>query len=139
MAKLPGVTDYILERKKFDEVCVQHKEISNLSWIPGGTPVPNPLELLTQSGFQQLLNEGLAHFDCIVIDTVPLLPVSDALYLVDKVQTVVLVVQGGKTPRKAVQRSRQLLNKANARIEGIVLNLLPRRLFKGYYYYPTHK
>jgi len=136
---LPGVTDYLLGRKKFDELCQQHKDISKLFWIPGGSSVPNPLELLTQSDFQQLLNEGLAHFDRIVIDTVPLLPVSDALHLVNKVQTVVLVVQGCKTPRRAVQRSVQLLNNANAHIGGIVLNLLPKRLFRGRYYYCGHQ
>jgi capsular exopolysaccharide synthesis family protein len=136
---LPGVTDYFLDRKKFDEVCVQHKEISNLFWIPGGSAVPNPLELLTQSDFQQLLNKGLAQFDRIVIDTVPLLPVSDALLLVARVQTVVLVVHCFKTPRKAVQRSVQLLHDANASQGGIVLNLLPNHLFKGHYYYSDYQ
>ena len=127
---LPGVTDYFLGRKKFDELCLQHKDLAKLFWIPGGSSVPNPLELLTQSDFQQLLNEGLAHFDRIVIDTMPLLPVSDALLLAAKVQTVVLVVQGCKTPRKVVQRSVQLLNNANAPVGGIVLNLLPNRLLQ---------
>jgi capsular exopolysaccharide synthesis family protein len=131
---LPGVTDYFLGRRKFEELCLQHKDLAKLFWIPGGSSVPNPLELLTQSDFQQLLNEGLAHFDRIVIDTVPLLPVSDALLLVAKVQTVVLVVQGCKTPRKVVQHSVQLLNNANAPVGGIVLNLLPNRFFKGHYY-----
>ena len=132
---LPGVTDYFLGRRKFDELCLQHQDLAKLFWIPGGSSVLNPLDLLMQSDFQQFLNEGLAHFDRIVIDTVPLLPVSDALPLAAKVQTVMLVVQGCKTPRIAVQRSVQLLNKANAPIGGIVLNLLPNRLFRGHYYH----
>ena len=135
LTPLPGVTDYFLGSKKFVEYCQRHKDVPNLSWIPAGSFVPNPLELLTQSDFQQLLDEGLAHFDRIIIDTVPLLPVSDALHLVDKVQTVVLVVQGSKTPRKAVRRSLKLLNKANGPIGGIILNLLPKRLLDGHYYY----
>jgi capsular exopolysaccharide synthesis family protein len=138
-ASLCGVTDYFLERKTFDEVCVQHKEISNLSWIPRGTPVPNSLELLTQSDFERLLNEGLARFDRIVIDTVPLLPVSDALLLAARVQTVVLVVRCAKTPRKAVQRGLQLLSEANAPSAAIVLNRLPRHLLKSHYYYSNYK
>jgi capsular exopolysaccharide synthesis family protein len=136
---LPGVTDYFLGRKKFDELYLPHKEISKLFWIPGGSSAPNPLELLTQSDFQQFLNEGLAHFDRIVIDTSPLLSVSDGLILAAKAQTVVLVVRGCKTPRKAVQRSVQLLNKANIVIDGIVLNLLPSRLFKSQYYYSNYQ
>jgi capsular exopolysaccharide synthesis family protein len=136
--KLPGVTDYLLGRSKFNELFLQHKDIAKLSWMPSGSSVPNPSELLMQADFQELLNEGLSHFDRIVFDTAPLLPVSDTLLLVAKVQTVVLVVQGCKTSRKAVEHSVQLLNKANAPIAGIVLNLLPNRRFSGYYYSYYH-
>jgi receptor protein-tyrosine kinase/non-specific protein-tyrosine kinase len=51
------------------------------------------------------------------------------------VQTVVLVVQGCKTSRKAVERAVLLLQKASAPLGGIVLNLLPNRRFTGGYYY----
>ena len=135
---LPGVTDYFLERAKFNELCVQHKEIAKFSWIPSGSSVPNPSELLMQADFQRLLNEGMANFDRIVFDTAPLLPVSDTLLLVSKVQTVVLVVQCCKTSRKAVERSVQLLTNANAPLGGIVLNLLPNRRLSGYYYSYYH-
>lgn len=135
---LPGVTDYFLGRAKFNDVCVPHQEFPKFFWVPSGRSVPNPSELLMQSDFQQLLNEGLADFDRIVFDTAPLLPVSDTLLLVTKVQTVVLVVQSCKTSRKAVEHSVQLLNKANAPIGGIVLNLLPNRRFSGYYYSYYH-
>jgi capsular exopolysaccharide synthesis family protein len=132
---LPGVTNYLLGRTKFDEVIRQHEDISKLFWIPSGSAVPNASELLAQADFKQLLSEGLAQFDRIVIDTAPLLPVSDTLLLASKVQTVVLVVQGCKTSRKAVERSVQFLKRANASIAGIVLNLLPNRRFSGGYYY----
>jgi polysaccharide biosynthesis transport protein len=135
---LPGVTDYFLGRKEFNELCLQHKDVPNLSWIPAGSPVPNPSELLAQSDFQQLLNKGLAHYDRIVIDTAPLLPVSDTLLLASKVQTVVVVVRSGQTSRKAVQRGVQLLNRASASIGGVVLNLLPNRRSNGYYYSYYH-
>jgi capsular exopolysaccharide synthesis family protein len=132
---MPGVTDYFLGRKKLDEICQQHKDISNFSWITAGTMVPNPSELLSQSDFQQFLNDGLAHYDRIVIDTAPLLPVKDTLLLAGKVQTVVLVVQGCKTSRKIAERSVQLLKTANAPLGGVVLNLLPKRSLNSYYYY----
>jgi Mrp family chromosome partitioning ATPase len=64
--------------------------------------------------------------------------VSDTLLLANKVQTVVLVVQSCKTSRKAVERSLQLLNKANAPIGGVVLNILPNRPFNNYYYSYYH-
>ncbi len=135
---LPGVTDYFLGRKKLDELVQQRKEIPKLFWMSAGSTVPNPAELLTQSDFPQFLKEALAQFDRIVVDTAPLLPVSDTLLLADKVQTVVLVVQSCKTSRKAAARSIQLLRNANAPIAGLILNMLPNRLINGYYYSYYH-
>ncbi len=137
-AHLSGITDYFLGRKSFDEICIEHKGVPHLSWMPVGTLVPNPSELLTQSDFRRFLQECLTRFDRIVIDTAPVLPVSDTLLLADKVQTVVLVVQGNKTSCKAVERGLQLLKGAGAPISGIVLNLLPHRRFGGYYYSYYH-
>jgi capsular exopolysaccharide synthesis family protein len=131
---LPGVTDYFLGHKKLSELWQQHPDLPGLCWVPAGSVVPNPAELLTQSDFPLLLKEGLARFDRVIIDTAPLLPVSDTLLLADKVQTVVLVVKSCKTSRKVVARSIQLLKNANAPIAGLVLNLLPNRLMNGYYY-----
>ncbi len=132
--RLPGVSDYFLGRNKFEELWQPNKEIPKLCWIPAGTAVPNPAELITQSDFAQLIKEGLANYDRVIIDTAPLLPVSDTLLLADKVQTVVLVVQSCKTSRKAVARSIQLLKNATAPLGGLVLNRLPNRLINGYYY-----
>ncbi len=133
-SRLPGMTDYFLGRKKFEEVWQQNKKTAKLCWIPAGSSVPNPAELLMQADFAHFLKEALAHFDRVIIDTAPILPVSDTLLLADKVQTVVLVVQSCKTSRKAVARSIQLLKNANAPIAGLILNLLPNRLMNGYYY-----
>jgi capsular exopolysaccharide synthesis family protein len=134
--QLPGVTDYYLERKKFGELVLPHEKIANLYWMPSGASAPNPSALLTQADFRQLLVEALTQFDRVVVDTAPLLPVSDTLLLADKAQTVVLVVQGYKTSRKAVERCVQMLNKLGAPIGGVVLNLMPNRRFSdGYYYY----
>jgi capsular exopolysaccharide synthesis family protein len=132
---LPGVTDYLLGRKKLDEVCIQHGEIAKFSWLPSGTSVPNPSELLSQVDFAQLLKDCLANYDRIIIDTAPVLPVSDTLLLADKVQTVMLVVHGYKTSRKGVERAVQLLKRASAPLSGVVLNLLPHRRLGGAYYY----
>jgi capsular exopolysaccharide synthesis family protein len=133
-SRLPGVSDYFLGRKKLEEVVQQNPNLPKLSWIPAGSTVPNPAELLTQSDFAQLLKEALTHFDRVVVDTAPILPVSDTLLLADKVQTVVLVVQSCKTSRKAVSRSLQLLKNANAPTAGLILNMLPNRILNGYYY-----
>jgi len=134
---LPGVTDYFLGKKKFLEICQDHK-VPNFVWVAAGSAVPNPSELLAQSDFLQLLNEALAQFDRVVIDTAPLLPVSDTLLLADKVQTVVVVVRSRKTPRKAVQYAIRMLTKARVPVGGVVLNFVPVRRSSGYYYSYHH-
>src|ERR1019366_7777453 len=119
----------MLGREKFDELCQPHPDVPKLFWMAAGSSVPNPSELLMSADFQKLLSEGLAHYDRIVIDTAPILPVSD---------TLLLVVQACKTSRKAVERSVQLLKNASASTGGVVLNLLPKRRLSGYCYSYHH-
>jgi capsular exopolysaccharide synthesis family protein len=132
--QLMGVSDYFVTKMDFDFLCVPCKDIPNLHWMPTGTPIPDPSELLAQIDFQKLLDEALLHFDRIIIDTAPLLPVSDTLLFVHKADAVGLIVQWSKTSRLAVQRSMRLLFQAGALVDGLVLNLLPNRILNNYYY-----
>jgi Mrp family chromosome partitioning ATPase len=74
-------------------------------------------------------------FDRIVIDSAPILAVSDTLLMVPHVQTTCIVLRAAKTPRNAVNRALTLLGATNVRPAGLVLNRLPRRRGAGYYYY----
>ena len=74
-------------------------------------------------------------FDRIVIDSAPVLAVSDTLLMVPFVQTTCMVVRAAKTPRNAVNRALTLLSATGVRPAGLVLNRLPRRRGAGYYYY----
>jgi polysaccharide biosynthesis transport protein len=130
----PGVTDYFLGTKSFNELYQPHPDIPKLFWMSSGKLAPNPTEILMQIKFQQLLNEAMLQFDCIVIDTAPILPVSDTLLLATKVQTIILVVEACKTPRMSVERSVQSLKNVKAPISGVLLNLLPTRRLIDYYY-----
>jgi ATPases involved in chromosome partitioning len=86
-----------------------------------------------------LLSEAARLFDRVVIDSAPVLAVSDTLLMTPLVQTVCVVVYAGKTPRNAVQRALGMLTAAGGRPAGVILNRLPRRSGSGYYYYyATH-
>src|SRR6185295_16303404 len=76
--KLPGVTDFLIGQKKFSEI-VQSTQIENFAFIPAGTTAPNPAELFAQGGFSKLIDEALAHFDRVVVDSAPIHAVSDTL------------------------------------------------------------
>lgn len=103
--------------------------------LAGGQRAPNPAELLSDNCFKGLTSEAHAYFDRIVIDSAPILAVSDTLLMVPHVQTTCIVVRAAKTPRNAINRALTLLGATNVRPAGVVLNRLPRRRGAGYYYY----
>jgi capsular exopolysaccharide synthesis family protein len=106
-----------------------------LSILAGGRRAPNPAELLSGNSFKELLAEAAEHYDRVVIDSAPILAVSDTLLMVPYVQTSCMVVRANRTPRNAVSRAFSLLAATGTRPAGIILNRLPRRRGAGYYYY----
>jgi polysaccharide biosynthesis transport protein len=106
-----------------------------LSVLAGGRRAPNPAEILAGPFFGQLVAEAARLFDRVVIDSAPILAVSDTLLMMPHVQTVCIVLRAGKTPRPAVRRAIALLTSAGIRPAGLVLNRLRRSGGVGYYYY----
>lgn len=106
-----------------------------LSVLAGGRRAPNPAEILAGPFFGQLVAEAARLFDRVVIDSAPILAVSDTLLMMPHVQTVCIVLRAGKTPRPAVRRAISLLTSAGIRPAGLVLNRLRRSGGLGYYYY----
>jgi polysaccharide biosynthesis transport protein len=103
--------------------------------LGGGRRAPNPAEILAGPFFGQLVAKAATLFDRVVIDSAPILAVSDTLLMMPYVQTVCIVVRAGKTPRAAVRRAITLLAKSGIRPAGLVLNRLRRGRGVGYYYY----
>jgi succinoglycan biosynthesis transport protein ExoP len=106
-----------------------------LSVLAGGRRAPNPAEILAGTSFGQLVSEAARLFDRVVIDSAPVLAVSDTLLMTPYVQTVCIVLQAGKTPRQVVRRAISLLANSGIRPAGLVLNRLRRSRGVGYYYY----
>jgi polysaccharide biosynthesis transport protein len=103
--------------------------------LAGGQRAPNPAEILAGALFGQLIAQAATLFDRVVIDSAPILAVSDTLLMMPHVQTVCIVVRAAKTPRPAVRRAITLLAKSGIRPAGLVLNRLRRSRGVGYYYY----
>src|SRR5437899_5763648 len=106
-----------------------------LSVLAGGRKSPNPAEILAGPFFGRLIAEAATLYDRVVIDSAPILAVSDTLLMTPHVQTLCIVVRAGKTPRQAVRRALSLLAKSGIRPAGLVLNRLRRSRGVGYYYY----
>jgi succinoglycan biosynthesis transport protein ExoP len=106
-----------------------------LSVLAGGRRAPNPAELLSGHSFAELVADAAKGFDRVVIDSAPVLAVSDTLLMTPYVQTVCVVVRARRTARNAVQRALLLLAGTGGRPAGVILNRLPRNRGTDYYYY----
>ena len=116
-----GVSDCIATGGNFED----YKKSSgqeNLDLFPAGPVAPNPSELLTSEKMKSMLAEFRETYDYVLIDTPPILPVTDAAALASRVDGVVLVIASGQDRPEDVQLSKKRLEQADARILGCVLN-----------------
>jgi protein-tyrosine kinase len=127
----PGLTDYL--RGEADELkVIQHNAEANLCFIPGGSEVTNPSELLSNGRLKILLDRVSPMFDWVILDSAPLIPVADSSFLADIVDGVLLVVRAGMTPSATAQRACQELQ--GRTVVGVVLNAVdPAHAYGGYY------
>lgn len=103
----------------------------NFSVLPAGRPPTTPYELLKSPRLEQLLAEARQHYDCIVLDMPPAIPIPDCRILAKLVDGLFLVVAAHKTPRKLVEETLNAMDPA--KVLGIVFNNDDRPL-RGYYY-----
>lgn len=93
-----------------------------LEVIPSGPLPPNPAELLGSRRMLEAMKILRTRYDYVIVDTPPVLPVTDAVLLARACDGVVLVVRGQETPLDVVAKSRDRLTQARAKILGVVLN-----------------
>ncbi|HKX31762.1 MAG TPA: CpsD/CapB family tyrosine-protein kinase, partial [Blastocatellia bacterium] len=98
--------------------------IPNLSVLPCGPIPPNPAELISSERMKEVLKILVDKFDHIVIDSPPLINVTDPVILSTMVDGVILIVQAGRSTRDVVRRARNELSSVGAKIFGVVLNNL---------------
>ncbi len=113
---------------------IQQSDIPNLFAVSAGRVPPNPAELLGSPRMKQGLALLDEYFDHIVIDSPPVLSVTDARIIGTLVDGVVLVIKGSETPKEAVQRTKRLLQEVHAHIIGTLLNNVNVRSADYYYY-----
>jgi capsular exopolysaccharide synthesis family protein len=116
---------------------VLHRDpISPLEFVPVAHPPANPADLLASQAMRSLVNALRDHYDLIILDAAPVLPVSDTRMLARLADKVIYVVQWDKTPREAVVGGIKLLRDASADIAGTVLTQadLRRHAIYGYGY-----
>ncbi|MEW6096589.1 MAG: CpsD/CapB family tyrosine-protein kinase [bacterium] len=140
-----GITDILLHDADIESVLFRGK-VDNLTILPCGRKPSNPAELLGSNKMKELVKELRAQFDYILIDSPPILAITDAGVISTLVDGVIFTVQAWRTQREAILRSQVLLTSAHAKILGFVLtnveHFVPRYLYHygygyeyGYYHY----
>ena len=135
----PGLTELIVGDVTLEDV-MHETEVPNLSLIASGRFPPNPAELLGSSRMQEVLHQAKARFDVVLLDSPPLLAVTDAAVLSTMVDGVVLVIRTERTKRDAVRRALGHIRSVRGRLLGAVLNDVDLRSGAyygsyGHYYY----
>jgi succinoglycan biosynthesis transport protein ExoP len=122
----PGLSRYLSDSTVLPEECIQRvPEVAGLDVIPVQEVPPFPSELLGQGRLEELLTWARDHYDYVLIDTPPVLLVTDALIIATHCDTLLVVVRIGVAQKRALRRIRQDLAKYPGKQTGIVVNALP--------------
>jgi capsular exopolysaccharide synthesis family protein len=127
----PGLSEVLVGMKTLAEA-LRDTELENLRVVCAGAVPPNPAELLGTQTFERVIEELEASADVVIFDTPPCIPVTDPLIIASRMHGVVLVLHSGHTRKAAVKHAMELLERARARVIGVVFNQVEAR--KGSYY-----
>lgn len=135
-----GLTTVLTGTTPLESAVQQVPEIPSLYILPSGPIPPFPTEMLSSDAMVQILKECTNHYDYVVIDTSPILSVTDGVIISRYGDAVLLVVRHGKASRHIVRRAQNLLQRSGTKITGIVLNAVDLNSpeYYGYYGYSDY-
>jgi polysaccharide biosynthesis transport protein len=122
-----GLTTAILGERRVEELLHAVPGTSNLWLLASGPLPPNPAELVNGQRIQEVFSALRQMFDLVLIDSPPVLPVTDAVLLAKDADATLLVVAAGRTRRGDLQRAAERLTQVNSAVVGVVLNETSRQ------------
>ena len=128
----PGLSNVMVGSNKASEA-VRKTHLAGLWVLPAGRIPPNPAELLGSQRFSDFLFSLKSHFDWIILDTPPVMAVTDACLVAHRATGVVFVIGAEMTSRHAAKRALDQLEQAKAKFVGAILNRVDLQ-HNGYYY-----
>ncbi|MDP4546883.1 polysaccharide biosynthesis tyrosine autokinase [Marinobacter sp. MDS2] len=129
-----GLSDVLAGKLEFEQA-VRPTELERLSWVSRGSAPPNPSELLMQARFTEFMEYLSSQFDLVIIDTPPILAVTDAAIIGKQCGTTLMVVRFGVTTPKEVQIAETRLANGGVTIKGVILNAMEKKAATSYGYY----
>ena len=130
-----GLTDVLLGRRKLEQALVPVPGFDRLSLLPAGPVPPNPAELLNSARAREVFASLREGFDLVLIDSPPVLPVTDAAILSRHADATLMLAAAGQTRRGDLHRAVEKLNQVGTKILGLVLNKVSRQTGRDYGYY----
>jgi protein-tyrosine kinase len=134
MSNRLGLTNFLAAHDDYKNYL--HKcEVPNVDILTCGTIPPNPSELLMSNSMKQFIQQVREDYDMVFLDAPPVGNVTDAAIISTIVDGTILVASSGTVEIDALKRAKELLDKVNAHIIGVVLNKLDKNAKGNYYYY----
>jgi capsular exopolysaccharide synthesis family protein len=141
-----GVDNYVglmecLDESRDPMSAVKDTRLSNLKIVTSGGHSESPAQLFESDALTEFFSKVKFYFDYVLVDSAPVLAVSDILFLCSKVDSILFVLMAGVTPRQVVQRAKNILMDAKADIAGVVINNASEVLpyYYDYKYYGYHQ
>ncbi len=130
-----GLTSVLTGSVRLQDAVQTVADLPSLDVLSSGPIPPFPTEMLSSDTMRRLLQEARGMYTHIVMDSPPLLSVTDSVVLARESDTVVLIVRHGKSTKHAVRRARDLLLRSGGRLSGIALNAVDLTSPEYYSYY----
>ena len=129
-----GLSNLIIGKSNFDKSIIKTR-VKNLDLMTAGPTPPNPSELIGSGAFENILRDLNEIYDFILIDTPPIISVTDAQVYLRFVPNCVMVIDVQNNNKNEVKKAKELIEKVGGRVLGAVLNETPKEKSSSYYYY----
>lgn len=133
--KSPGLSELMSGDLSNLKDFVKNTYADNLYVLTCGETPPNPVGVLGSDKMKQLIEMTKSQFDFVLFDSPPLIAMADASVLAAELDTTLLVLHAGKTKQQIANQAREMLERLNINIFGVVLNNVDYSRRYGYYYY----
>lgn len=133
-----GLADFIIGQAHYEDVILP-SVVENLNIVIAGSQVPNPAELLGSDTFKRFYEIAMTEYDFVVIDSPPINSVVDAVAISDLIDMLLIVVRAGKTKKRELKTTLQILTHSQHKIKGVLLNDINQKSFiTDYNYYNNY-
>jgi capsular exopolysaccharide synthesis family protein len=132
-----GLNEYMFGKATADEV-IYKNVLPNLDIVTRGMRPPNPAEILGSKRMKDFIAHMKERYDIVLIDTPPLLAVTDAAILATEADGVIVVVAAGETQMPGLERAADFLSGIGVKMLGVILNKFDARQAYGGYYSDSH-